>query len=56
MKKVWFWPNVIAALSTAGLLVGLIYEGLGDVFAWVTLGIPVAAAAWYGWYRRPPAG
>jgi hypothetical protein len=53
--KVWFWPIIIAALSTAGLIVGLIYDDFGDLFSWVTLGIPVAAAAWYGWYKRNPA-
>lgn len=52
--KVWFWPIVIGLLSTAGLIIGLIYDDLGDVFAWVTLGIPVALSLWYGWWRRSP--
>ena len=53
MKKVWFWPNVIAILSTLGLLVGLVYDDLGDIFAWLALGTPVAVSVWYGWYKRP---
>lgn len=52
--KVWFWPIVIGLLSTAGLIIGLIYDDLGDAFAWVTLGIPVALSLWYGWWRRSP--
>lgn len=56
MKTVWFWPIIIAILSTTGLLVGLIFDDLGDMFAGLALGIPVAVSAWYGWYKRPPAG
>lgn len=50
--NVWFWPIIIGILSTAGLIVGLIYDDFGDVFAWVTLSIPVALSCWYGWWRR----
>lgn len=46
--KIWFWPSVIGLLSLAGLIVGLIYDDLGDVFAWFSLGIPIAVSAWYG--------
>lgn len=52
--KVWFWPLTIATLSTAGLIIGLVCDGGGDLFAWVTLGIPVAVAACYGWGKRAP--
>ena len=27
--------------------------GLGDVLAWITLGIPVGVCAWFGWRRSP---
>lgn len=54
--KVWFWPIVIGLLSLAGLIVGLIYDDLGDVFAWITLGTPVVLSCWYGWWRRGGQG
>lgn len=53
--KIWFWPSVIGLLSLAGLVVGLIYDDLGDVFAWFSLGIPVAVSAWYGIDPQPPS-
>ena len=53
--KVWFWPIVIGMLSAAGLIVGLVYDELGDLFAWVTLGIPVVLSLWYGWYKGKTA-
>lgn len=53
--KVWFWPIVIGILSLAGLIIGLVFDDLGDTFAWLCLAIPVAVSAWYGWLRRLPA-
>lgn len=53
--NVWRWPILIGTLSTAGLIVGLVYDDLGDLFSWITLGIPVALSIWYGWYKRKPA-
>lgn len=52
--KVWLWPIIVGTLSLAGLIIGLVYEGWGDVFAWLTVGIPVALSLWYGWYKRKP--
>lgn len=53
--KVWFWPIVIGTLSTAGLIVGLVYDDLGDLFSWLTLGMPVVLSVWYGCYKGKPA-
>lgn len=52
--NIWRWPLIIGSLSFAGLVIGLIFDGLGDLFAWLTLGLPVALSFWFGWCRRRP--
>jgi hypothetical protein len=54
--KIWCWPIVIAALSLAGLLTGLIFDDFGDIFAWLALSVPVALCFWFGWYRHISQG
>ena len=44
----WGWPIVIAVLSGAGLVGGLVGDGAWDWMTWVGLGVPCAAAAWFG--------
>lgn len=50
--NVWRWPLLIAALSITGLLVGLLFDGPGDSFSWLALGLPVVLASWFGWCRN----
>jgi hypothetical protein len=42
---VWRWPAALALLSASGLFSALMSEGLGDVWAWIALGTPLAVAA-----------
>jgi hypothetical protein len=52
----WGWPVVLGLLTTFGLISALFSDGgLGDVLAWITLGIPVLVCAWFGWRRTPAA-
>jgi len=45
----------MGVLTAVGLVSALFSDGgAGDVIAWVTLGVPVAAGAWLGWRRRSP--
>lgn len=48
----WGWPLVMGVLTAVGLISALFSDGgAGDMLAWVTLGIPVAVCAWFGWRR-----
>ena len=38
-ERIWFWPLIIAVLSLFGLIVGLIFDGLGDGVAWLCLAV-----------------
>ena len=40
-------PLLIGALSIAGLLSALLYEGFGRYLSWLALGAPVALTAWF---------
>lgn len=52
--RLWGWPLVMGVLTTVGLISALFSDGgAGDILAWVTLGIPVAVCAWFGWRRSP---
>lgn len=42
MMRIWLWPVVIAVLSAAGLIAGLVSEGAGDWLSWLALAAPVA--------------
>ena len=49
----WGWPIAMGVLTAIGLVSALFSDGgFGDMLAWVTLGIPVAACIWFGWLRR----
>ncbi|MET3459289.1 hypothetical protein [Variovorax atrisoli] len=50
----WGWPVVLGVLTTFGLISALFSDGgLGDILAWIALGIPCVVCIWYGWCRRP---
>lgn len=49
-EKIWFWPIVIALLSLFGLIIGLIFDGLGDSLAWLCLGMPTVVGL-YVWLK-----
>jgi len=49
----WGWPLAMGLLTCIGLVSALFSDGgLGDMLAWLTLGIPAAACIWFGWLRR----
>jgi hypothetical protein len=52
-KRVWLWPIAIAVVSAAGLVTGLVGDGVWDWFSWLALGLPVAVCLWFGWGSRP---
>ncbi|PIF76896.1 hypothetical protein CLU95_4065 [Variovorax sp. 54] len=55
--RMWGWPIVLGVLTTIGLITALFSDGgIGDMVAWVGLGIPVLVCAWYGWRRSPRTG
>jgi hypothetical protein len=45
--RTYAMPVVIAVISTAGLLVALIGDGLWDYLSWLALGLPVAVGGWF---------
>ena len=50
----WGWPIVLGLLTIFGLVSALFSDGgLGDILAWITLGIPVIVCAWFGWRKSP---
>jgi len=51
MMRIWAWPVVLALLTAGGLTAGLVSDGLGDIAAWIGLGIPVAVGLWYSLRR-----
>lgn len=40
--RLWGWPIALAVATVAGLVVGLLDDGLHDLLAWVALGVPLA--------------
>lgn len=47
--SLWRWPIVLGLLSGSGLLSALVSEGLGDVWSWFALGVPVAVMVGFSW-------
>lgn len=41
MLRVWCAPGVLALISAAGLLSGLLADGVGDVVSWLALAAPI---------------
>ena len=50
-RGVWGAPIAFGVLTTVGLISALLGDGVWDALSAVTLGIPVAACAWYGLKR-----
>lgn len=53
--KIFKWPLLIALLTTAGLLAGLVSDGWGDALAAVGLFVPAALAVWFSTRRAAPS-
>ncbi|WP_244534527.1 hypothetical protein [Hyphomicrobium sp. CS1GBMeth3] len=49
--RIFFAPALIALASSVGLISGLVGDGLMDAIAWIGLGAPVAASAFYVFAR-----
>ena len=47
----WRAPIAFGVLTTVGLISALLGDGVWDGLSAVTLGVPVAACAWYGFKR-----
>ena len=45
-RPTWPVPIALGLLSGAGLVAGLVADGLWDVVSWVGLGVPLAVIAW----------
>jgi hypothetical protein len=52
MIRLWLWPFILAVLTLTGLISGLVSESVGDIWAWVGLGIPVLMGVYYGFIRK----
>jgi hypothetical protein len=52
-RRIWIWPIALALLTASGLVSALVSEGWGDVWSWISLGIPVAVIAWFSGMRKP---
>ncbi|MBR0829431.1 hypothetical protein JQ596_28230 [Bradyrhizobium manausense] len=50
--RVFGAPIVLGVLTTAGLLIALIWGNFGKYIAWVTVGAPVAVVTWVWLGRR----
>ncbi len=64
--RVWLMPVLIGLLSAGGLVTALLDDGVGEIFSWIALGLPVLISFWYlaglnisrtqGHVVTPPAG
>jgi hypothetical protein len=50
--KTWASPIALAVISAAGLIAGLVGDGVLDAVSWVGLGLPVLACLWFGLLKR----
>ena len=46
--RLWGAPLLLAVLSLAGLLIGLLGDGVWDWLSAALLAVPVAVCAWFG--------
>jgi hypothetical protein len=53
MIRLWLWPFMLAVLTLTGLISGLVSESVGDMWAWVGLGIPILVCVYCGAIRKP---
>lgn len=52
MIRLWLWPLALVTLTLSGLISGLVSNGIGDVWAWVGLGIPVLVMVYFSFYHK----
>jgi hypothetical protein len=52
LRQIFAIPAAVGVVSAAGLVSALVGDGWWDVLSWLTLGLAVALAAWYGLRRR----
>jgi hypothetical protein len=46
LRRIWFWPLVLALFTASGLVSALLSDDWGDVWAWLALLVPLATIAW----------
>lgn len=51
MIKLWLWPVMLAILTISGLVSGLVSDGIGDIWAWIGLGIPILSGGYHSLFR-----
>lgn len=52
LAQIFFWPLIIGAVSTAGLIGALLEDGVWDVLFCALLAVPVVVGAALTWRRR----
>lgn len=52
--RIWLWPIALALFSLTGLVSALIWDGLGDVWSWIGLGVPAVVGCSLALRRRQP--
>lgn len=55
-QSTWAWPVLIALASLAGLVIGLVGDGMGDVIGWLGLTLPVVVVIWAWRWGNPRGG
>lgn len=50
LRRIFFWPAVLALLTVAGLISALVADGAWDALSWLLLLIPVALGIVLGWF------
>ena len=54
--QIWTAPVLLGLSSAVGLVTALFSDGVGDVIAWVALGVPVVVCLWGMWRFSVPSG
>ncbi|MGH8614832.1 MAG: hypothetical protein ACREYF_23095 [Gammaproteobacteria bacterium] len=50
--RIWAAPITLGLVTSAGLIVALLADGVGDAVSWAALAIPVAVCCWYALKKR----
>ena len=45
--QIWGMPLFLTALSTVGLVIGLLEDGAADVVCYVSLAVPIGVTLWH---------
>lgn len=51
--RTWTWPIALGVISAVGLVAGLVSDQVGDIIAWIGLGLPLAVILRHAFARRP---